>query len=133
MARPKYLLIADDLRGKIKAGAYPVDSKLPAVRELAIAHGTAHNTVRSALGLLAREGLVESFQGDGIYVRKLPEVAERDDGTLQRQVSQLADRVESLELNLANLYNRRGEDYPRGGAVQDEGNTSTAVAHGKRA
>ena len=121
MARPKYLLIADDLRGKIKAGAYPVDSKLPAVRELAIAHGTAHNTVRSALGLLAREGLVESFQGDGIYVRKLPEApAEPED------VKATLARVEG---NLMDLYGKLGYEYPHEGTEPG----SEAVAHERRA
>jgi DNA-binding GntR family transcriptional regulator len=130
--RPKYLLIADGLREKIEAGAYPVDSKLPAVHELATSHNAAPNTVRSAIGLLVREGLLESFQGDGIYVRKAADPADGQDADLHDEVRQLADRVESLELNLANLYNRRGEDYPRG-AAQDGHTSNTAVAHGKRA
>lgn len=149
--RPKYLLIADDLRRKIESGAYPVDSKLPAVHELAAAHGTAHNTVRSAINLLGREGLVESFQGDGIYVRKLPgpdgptgkdSALAEDVGNLRDEVHQLTDRLESLEsadvraalerleLNLVDLYGKLGFNYPHEDPAASGDSSSTAVAHG---
>jgi GntR family transcriptional repressor for pyruvate dehydrogenase complex len=146
--RPKYLLIADSLREKIKTGTYPVDSKLPAVHELATAHGTAPNTVRSAISVLAREGVVESFQGDGIYVRKLPgpeaPAALADEvGSLRDEVRHLTERVESLEpgdvkaalerveLNLIDLYGKLGFDYPHEG--EDGHVVSGTVAHGNRA
>ncbi|MDA0638726.1 GntR family transcriptional regulator [Nonomuraea sp. MCN248] len=59
----RYELIADELRGEILAGAYPMGAQLPSESELAARFGAARGTVRQAVAVLAAEGLVGSRQG----------------------------------------------------------------------
>lgn len=68
MNTPRYHQIADQLRARIAGGAYPLDSRLPAEHELAGELGVSRPTVRQALDLLAREGLVVRVKGSGTFV-----------------------------------------------------------------
>jgi GntR family transcriptional regulator len=61
--------IADELRQLINAGEIPAGSKLPSERALAEQHGTARNTAREAIRLLAEQGLVTAEHGRGVFVR----------------------------------------------------------------
>ncbi|WP_188188914.1 GntR family transcriptional regulator [Nonomuraea sp. SYSU D8015] len=62
--------IADELRHAIETGELAPGSKLQSERELAEKHGTARNTARAAIQLLAEEGLVTPEHGRGVFVRK---------------------------------------------------------------
>ena len=64
---PLYHQIADRLRTGIASGAYPPDSRLPTEHELAAQLGVSRPTVRQALDLLAREGMVVRVQGSGTF------------------------------------------------------------------
>lgn len=65
----KYREIADDLRGRIKAGEFDTEKRnLPAERKLRDQYGASLMTVRNALGVLRDEGIVESRVGSGWYV-----------------------------------------------------------------
>ena len=71
---PKYQRIADALRRDIKAGVYPPGEQLPA--ETAIRDrfrdqldSLSMPTVRQAIAVLRAEGLVESRQGIGTFVK----------------------------------------------------------------
>jgi GntR family transcriptional regulator len=55
--------IADELRGEINRGRYPVGSRLPSENELAARHGVSRGTVRQAVAALGAEGLIGSRQG----------------------------------------------------------------------
>jgi GntR family transcriptional repressor for pyruvate dehydrogenase complex len=66
--RRLYRQIADQLRGLITSGEYPVGQRLPAERELAIRLGVSRPSVREALIALEVEGLVEVRVGSGIHV-----------------------------------------------------------------
>jgi GntR family transcriptional regulator len=72
--RSRQLRIADSLRGRIRSGEFPPGAKLPALPDLAEFYGASLVTVRLALGRLRQEGLVESRQGVGNFVRKAPPV-----------------------------------------------------------
>ena len=72
--RSRQLRIADSLRGRIRSGEFPPGAKLPALPGLAEFYGASLVTVRLALGRLRQEGLVESRQGVGNFVRKAPPV-----------------------------------------------------------
>ncbi len=61
--------LADTLRAEIKAGVYPLGSKLPSYRHLRDSHHVALNTAQAAIRLLAAEGLVEIRAAQGAYVR----------------------------------------------------------------
>ncbi|HPO14307.1 MAG TPA: GntR family transcriptional regulator [Candidatus Hydrogenedentes bacterium] len=60
--------IAERLTREIIKGAYPVGSKLPTERELAVEYDTNRNVIREALTRLEAVGLVYIRQGSGIYV-----------------------------------------------------------------
>jgi DNA-binding FadR family transcriptional regulator len=66
--RRLYQQIADQLRALIRAGEYPVGSRLPAERELATQLGVSRPSVREALIALEVEGLVEVRPGSGVHV-----------------------------------------------------------------
>ncbi|MET9467419.1 GntR family transcriptional regulator [Streptomyces sp. NPDC006544] len=65
---PRYKQIADDLRDKIESGAYAPGVKLPSEAQLMIEYDAARLTIRSAIGILATEGLTEARHGKGVYV-----------------------------------------------------------------
>jgi len=66
--RRLYRQIADQLRGLIRAGEFPVGTRLPPERDLATQLGVSRPSVREALIALEVEGLVEVRMGSGIYV-----------------------------------------------------------------
>jgi len=62
IARAPYLQIADKLRGRIAAGDYDATGQLPTLEELReeTSPRMGYNTVRRAIGVLVKEGLVET-------------------------------------------------------------------------
>jgi DNA-binding transcriptional MocR family regulator len=60
--------LADSIEQQISAGAYKTGDKLPSLRELALLHGYAKNTVVSAFEMLVVRGLVEPRRGSGYFV-----------------------------------------------------------------
>jgi DNA-binding FadR family transcriptional regulator len=60
--------IAGILRREISQGILMAKERLPSERSLADTHGVARGTVRQALNLLAREGLVQIRRSSGAYV-----------------------------------------------------------------
>lgn len=65
---PKYQQIAEDLRTRIRTGAYPPGSALPPQRELSSAYGVTLVTLRQALDVLEAEGLLSQQAGRGTFV-----------------------------------------------------------------
>lgn len=80
-----YRDIAADLRRSILRGRYQPGDTLPKLEVLADEYGAGYQTVRSAIGMLANEGLVEAIKRRGTVVRELPE---RRRITRSRQVYQ---------------------------------------------
>ncbi|MBL8317192.1 MAG: FadR family transcriptional regulator [Burkholderiaceae bacterium] len=66
--RRLYRQIAEQLRARIAAGDFPLGSRLPPERDLALQLGVSRPTVREAVIALEVEGLVEVRMGSGIYV-----------------------------------------------------------------
>jgi GntR family transcriptional regulator len=64
---PKYLSIADDLRGRLAAAEWAAETALPSQRELAEHYGVTIMTLRHALQLLEDEHLVISRHGTGTF------------------------------------------------------------------
>jgi DNA-binding GntR family transcriptional regulator len=63
-----YEEIAGDLRKRIRAGEFTPNATVGTLPELQKKYGAAQNTVREALKVLAREGLVITRAGKGTYV-----------------------------------------------------------------
>lgn len=62
--------IADGIRGGIAAGIADKNGRLPAEMELALRFGVNRHTVRAAIAALVHEGVLQSEQGRGTYVRQ---------------------------------------------------------------
>ncbi len=67
--QPPSKTIAEAIRSQIESGELRPGEQLPSERELAAAHGTARNTAREAIRILADSGLVITDHGKGSFVR----------------------------------------------------------------
>lgn len=82
---PVYLRIALDLQAQITSGYYGPGALLPTQAELADAYQVARGTARQALSHLIAQGVAESRQGRGTWVRRpvparaVPARPERDE------------------------------------------------------
>jgi GntR family transcriptional regulator len=65
---PRYVQLAEVLRARIARGQWGVGEKLPSLDELGREFDVARVTVRQAIDVLAREGLVSPEQGRGTFV-----------------------------------------------------------------
>ena len=72
--QPRYLWLAEQLRGPILSGELPPGTRLPSRTRLARSYRVSEQISRTALRLLVTEGLVESRPGSGYYVRTVPEL-----------------------------------------------------------
>lgn len=135
---PDYRRVMDLIRGKITSGAWPVGRRIPSTPELIALTSASITPVRRAVGQLQAEGILEGHPGKGVFVKALPEEADReraDLGTLAGRVSAVQDLVKDypelrewlgrLEANLMDLYNRLGFEYPHGGEY-DNGKKAAA-------
>ncbi|MEU9518386.1 GntR family transcriptional regulator [Streptomyces sp. NPDC048224] len=68
--RSRHHDIADDLRLQITAGRILPSERLPSEAALADRYGISTVTLRRALAVLQREGLVEKIHGKGNFVRR---------------------------------------------------------------
>jgi GntR family transcriptional regulator len=65
---PRYVQLAEILRARIGRGQWNAGEKLPSLDELGREFAVARVTVRQAIDVLAREGLVSPEQGRGTFV-----------------------------------------------------------------
>ena len=70
----KYVAIAADLTAKIRNGWYAPGTALPSQRDLSVAYDVTLATLRQALQVLERDGLVSQQAGRGTFVAE-PKVA----------------------------------------------------------
>ena len=77
--RAAYDGIYFDLRRSIDEGVYQYKDYLPSESILVKRYGCAHNTVRKALSILAREGYVQPIHGKGVRVLYRPAQVATDD------------------------------------------------------
>ena len=66
----KYQMVFDDLKAKIQSSEYKNGDKLPSENMLMDVYGVSRQTIRQALGMLEKEGVLEKSQGKGSFVRK---------------------------------------------------------------
>jgi GntR family transcriptional regulator len=87
----RYRVVADDLQGRIKNGELPVGHRLPSEKELALRFGVSRVTVRAALAVLERDGLVLRRAGAGTFVTP-PKRIQQDLAVLENLFAQFERR-----------------------------------------
>lgn len=95
----------------IRSGEYPVKSRLPSEMEMAKRFGVSRTVIREAVSRLKSEGLVESRQGSGVYVREIgPDTPFRIDPAVVESILSVLQVVElrrGLEAEMAALAAER--------------------------
>lgn len=71
---PRYAQLADLLRQRLARGVWTRGAKLPSIEDLMREFDVARVTVRQAVDLLAREGLLSPQAGRGTFVTAVPEM-----------------------------------------------------------
>jgi GntR family transcriptional regulator len=79
-ATPIYKQITDQVRLAVATGRLAVGDQLPSVRGLAEALVVNPNTVARAYTDLAREGMIESRPGRGVFVTRKRKMFTREEG-----------------------------------------------------
>ena len=87
-AAPSYRQIIDQVRRGLTSGELAVGDQLPSVRALAERLVVNHNTVAKAYNELARDGVIETRQGRGVFIAK------------RRNIYTKAERNRRLEIAL---------------------------------
>lgn len=101
---PKYLQIAGHIRDQIVRGDLRPGDEVPSERELATTWGVARPTATKALEALRVQGLVESHQGSGTFVRRpraAPRARERYDRA--RELGTMYSKAESVEFTAVGI------------------------------
>jgi GntR family transcriptional regulator len=88
---PIYKQITDQVRLAVATGKLSVDDQLPSVRSLAEELVLNPNTVARAYVDLAREGLIESRAGRGVFIVRKRKVFTREEG--RRRLEPLLDAL----------------------------------------
>lgn len=95
----------------IRNGSYPPKSRLPSEAKMAQQFGVSRTVIREAVSRLKSEGLVESRQGSGVFVREAgPDAPFRIDPAVidsVQQVLQVAELRRGLESEIAALAAER--------------------------
>jgi GntR family transcriptional regulator len=95
---PRYAQLSELLRRRIERGAWLPGRQLPTLEALMAEFGVARVTVRQAITLLAREGLVSAQRGRGTFVTGRP--ARRRELRLATTLGALADMYRDDEPRL---------------------------------
>ncbi len=97
---PIFQQIASQLRQRIASGIYQPDEGLPSLRRLAKETQVNPNTIQKAYDELAREGMVESRRGAGLFVvdRSTAAVAGQAEKRLSRDLNQAIAKALKLEI-----------------------------------
>ncbi|WP_019142321.1 FadR/GntR family transcriptional regulator [Noviherbaspirillum massiliense] len=95
----------------IRSGEYPAKSRLPSEMEMARQFGVSRTVIREAVSRLKSEGLVESRQGSGVFVREIgPDTPFRIDPAVVESILSVLQVVElrrGLEAEMAALAAER--------------------------
>lgn len=106
---PLYAQLAEALRRRLGEGVWKPGDCIPSQGELAASFAVARVTVRQAVALLEKEGLLESRRGRGTFVLATPQGGRRL--SVQTNLRSLVDMLRGDEPQLLNLT--EGAALPR--------------------
>ena len=127
--RPMYLQIMEQVRQRVAVGDWGPGTKLPSIRQLAVATKVSVITVKRAYLELEREGVIATQHGKGSWVRDGETQDELRDAELERHLEQAAGlaaamglTAEALQERLArHLGNHPASRAAKGGAGKGSG------------
>ena len=93
---PKYKAIAETIQKEIYIGKYPVGSLLPPESSLQKSFGVSCATIRSAMKMLQKEGIVSIKQGRGTRVLKNSVLKEFNSSTSLFESTIFSDKEETM-------------------------------------
>lgn len=104
-ATPIYKQITDQIRLAVATGRLAVGDPLPSVRGLAETLVLNPNTVARAYSDLAREGLIESRSGRGVFIIRKRKVYTREEGRrrLEPMLDALIGEAMAMDFSAADL------------------------------
>jgi len=86
---PRYVQLSDLFRRRIARGEWPVGTQIPSLEQLLADFDVSRMTLRQAIDVLVREGLVSAERGRGTFVSRRP-----DTGRHLKVETTLADLAE---------------------------------------
>lgn len=99
---PIHEQISETLRSRVRSGELPVGSRLPAESFLMEEFGVARGTVRRALRTLNEQGIVQTLQGKGTYIR-----SGRPEPSIAQTLIGLSESLSYSEKNLTTTVLRQ--------------------------
>lgn len=117
---PDYRRVTDLIRSKITSGEWRVRQQIPSTPKLISLTGLSITSVRRGVEQLQAEGILEGHPGKGVFVKAMPEDADRERADvetlgeqfaeLRQEVRELTERADSddLRTRLAHLESRVG-------------------------
>ncbi|XTZ18213.1 winged helix-turn-helix domain-containing protein [Micromonospora echinospora] len=69
---PVYREIINDIRAAIESGQLKPGDRLPTIAQLCEQYQASSTPVKTAMRILEEAGLIETWQGKGMYVRRQP-------------------------------------------------------------
>lgn len=112
---PLYYKVVNDLLTKIKSGEIAENSMLTPEIELAGEYGVSRNTIRHAIGLLARDGYVMRIPGKGTFITEPLRNLTRD----QWAVSSIEDMLEDTKQTKVTFEKMELLEAPPSFVIQD--------------
>ncbi|MET9019241.1 winged helix-turn-helix domain-containing protein [Actinopolymorpha sp. NPDC004070] len=116
---PAYKQVAEGLRARIRDGRLKVGAQLPSIADLMHEYEVSITVVRMALSELRSEGLIDSHQGKGSFVRAEPSAETKtpppspEFAAIMQHLDQVHDDVRRLGDRLDHLEKFvQGEDKP---------------------
>lgn len=74
---PLYVQLSDLFRRRIARREWPVGAQIPSLEQLMADFGVSRMTLRQAVDVLAREGLLSAERGRGTFVSRVPDTSRR--------------------------------------------------------
>lgn len=91
--QPVYEQIREQVEELVRDGLLPAGTRIPSVRELALALGVSVKTVRSAYDELGARNIIETRHGSGTYISSDPDIVVGDN---LRTREEMSDSLEDL-------------------------------------
>jgi DNA-binding GntR family transcriptional regulator len=151
---PDYRQVMNLIRERIMYGTWALGSAIPSTPELMKLTGKSITPVRRAVQRLEADGILEGHPGKGVFVKALPEDADReradaealgeqfaelrqevrelakqaDSDDLRDRLGRLETRVGRVEAAIATFFKRAAQPNPLGG---EHDGPEKAAGHGR--